>query len=266
MQITAFEIADINRIDELEPVGWGDLKPRFRYFTSHHFCRPLKITDNGKIVAIGTTIAHTDSVWLATIITHPDYRNQGLGTTITKALIDSVDPKRYSTIYLDATEYGYPVYKKLGFEVEAEYNHYLAPATIDFTKFNKHIVPFDARYERAIYKLDQLVSAENRTTTLSEEITDSMLYVHENNVQGVFFPSLGDGLIIASHEEAGKELMKLRAQSFVKASLPAKNEAGNAFLKENGFEFKRISRRMRMGDKREHNLQLLYNRISGQLG
>jgi len=122
---TEFLPGDLEQLPYLQPADWGDLMPRFRYFIDSPFCKPIKIEEQGQVIAIGASMFHKDTVWLACIVVHPDHRKKGLGATITQDLISDVDSNVYPTIYLDATDFGYPVYKKLGFEVETEYAHYI---------------------------------------------------------------------------------------------------------------------------------------------
>jgi GNAT superfamily N-acetyltransferase len=58
------------------------------------------------------------------IIVHPDHRGRGYGKAITQALLDRIDRTRYRTVYLDATDMGFPVYQSLGFVEEVRYGHY----------------------------------------------------------------------------------------------------------------------------------------------
>src|SRR5689334_22721457 len=110
MKFTPFELQDLEHLPAVQPADWGDLRPRFKYFAETPFCHPIKGSVDGQMVAVGTTIYHADTVWLACIITHPQFRNMGLGKKMTEQLLESIDRDRYTTVYLDATELGFPVY------------------------------------------------------------------------------------------------------------------------------------------------------------
>lgn len=102
---------------------------------------------------------------------------------------------------------------------------------------------------------------------MADFLTDSQVLVDsEGNLQGVYFASWSDGPIIAANNNAGFELMKLRALERQTAILPLDNVAGLHFLQENGFALYRTSRRMRLGPPRVWHPENLYNRISGALG
>jgi ribosomal protein S18 acetylase RimI-like enzyme len=257
---------DIDGLKELQPEKWSDIRTYFYYYVGSGYCRPLKITDQGKIVAVGTTIQHRDSAWLAHIIVHPEHRNRGLGQEIASALVNDLDTGRFTTIYLDATDMGYPVYKKLGFEVEAEYIH-LNGKHIDLRLSNpSSIIPYHAKFKDELLDMDRLVSAEDRLKVLDNHLHSSLLYVSEGKVQGAYFPFLLDGYVLAVSEESGTELMKLRMRTKYNARFPAINQACTDFLIKNGYEVTGSSKRMVLGQKRNWDGKGIFHRISGGLG
>lgn len=266
MQFSTFETTDLAFLKDFEPPGWGDLVPRFEYFLASPVCYPLKLVADNKMVAIGTSIMHRNTAWLACIIVHLDYRNKGLGKLITQQLIANIDTKRYETIYLDATDLGYPVYKKLGFELDAEYAHLKTDIAFYEGHTSECVVSFDEKFRSQLYALDQQVSGEGRSVVLDEHIAASKIYLHKASLQGFYMPTLGDGLIVAHTPYAGIELMKCRLQTQKFAILPLDNAIAIDFLEKQHFYPVRIGRRMFLGKKRTWQPQNLYNRISGQLG
>lgn len=266
MQFEPLDYPDFPYLKEFEPPNWGDLVPRFLYCVDSSFCHPIKLVVQGRTVAIGTTILHRDSAWLASIIVHPDQRGQGYGTMITKQLVDSIDRKKYSTIYLDATDLGFPVYTKLGFQLEANYAHLKSGKNITGLQFSEAIVPYKPAWLKQLLQLDKKISCENRTNTITENLSTAKLFVNESKLEGFYLPSLANGLIIADNDIAGIELMKCRLENNYYAILPEKNKQAIDFLIQQGLEQFRISRRMFIGKKRAWKADRIYNRISGQLG
>lgn len=258
---------DIAYLPALEPEGWGDIRPRFSYFLKSDFCKPIKIEENGQPVAVGTSIFHGDTVWFACIITHAEHRNKGLGAAITRHLIESVDRSRYPTISLDATEFGYPVYLKQGFEVEGQYAHLKRENSLPERPHSPHIQPFTEHYRDAAYALDRMVSGGDRRGVMAEFLADAFVYIGPNgDLQGVYLPTWSDGPIIAASDEAGFALMELRTLTRLVAILPVGNTAGLKYLQENGYNMYKTSRRMILGPRRVWHPERLYNRISGALG
>ncbi|CAN5800343.1 hypothetical protein BH11BAC4_BH11BAC4_18130 [soil metagenome] len=266
MQFEPLDHSDFHYLKEFEPPGWGDLVPRFRYCIDSSFCHPIKLKAVDTTVAIGTTILHKDSAWLASIIVHPDHRTKGYGNKITQQLVDSIDMDRYTTIFLDATAFGYPVYKKMGFQHEATYAHLKAAANITGVQFSKNIIGYQPKYLEQVLQLDKNISCEDRQDIIMENISTAKLYLGNNQVEGFYMASLGNGLILAANDTAGIELMKCRIENNCYGIMPEENTAAIAFLQEAGLEQFRISRRMFIGRKREWKAKRIYNRISGQLG
>jgi GNAT superfamily N-acetyltransferase len=258
--------SDFPYLKEFEPPNWGDLVPRFKYCIDSSFCNPIKMVNAGTMVAIGTTILHKNSAWLASIIVHPDHRNKGYGRAMTQKLIDTIDQTKFTTIFLDATDLGYPVYKKIGFELEATYAHLKCEQVVTGLQLSQAVISFKEVYREQVMLLDKQVSAEDRSDTIAENLTTARLYVNGGRVEGFYLPSLGNGLIIAKNELAGIELAKHRLENNYYGILPAENLAGIEILQQNGLQQFRISRRMFIGKKRNWKAACIYNRISGQLG
>jgi ribosomal protein S18 acetylase RimI-like enzyme len=266
MTVKPLQYEDIPNLEALQPPGWGDIRANFQYHTQSPICDPLKVVIDDKIAGVGTAIRHTDTAWLAMIIVDPAYRNRGAGKAITKALIDNLDEKHYKTIQLDATDLGYPVYLKNGFQVQTEYMHFNCENYIREQAISPFIVPFHEQLRKDILELDRRISGEGRAATLELYISTSFLYVENNNVQGFYIPALYDGVIIADNDTAGIELMKLRLKTKQMASVPVDNKAAIEFLRSHPFEYVRTSRRMIRGEKRKWKPEGIFNRISGALG
>ncbi len=244
MKAETFTQADLPYLQEMEPPDWGDLVPRFKHFIHSPNCNPVKLTENGRMLGVGTSILHEDTAWLATIIVHPAYRNRGIGKLMTQTLIDSIDSRTFETIYLDATELGYPVYKKLGFQVEAVYNHY-KPVTIEpVTNLSADILDFNSEYRDPLLMLDRVVSGECRHQLLLNHINQSKIFISKQKLQGFYMPTLGDGLIIASTPPAGLALMQCRFREKANAVFPEDNTTASDYLKECGYTPFRTSRKL----------------------
>ncbi|WP_411272930.1 GNAT family N-acetyltransferase [Daejeonella sp.] len=266
MKIEKLRNIDIDLLKKLQPKTWTDIRPYFYYYSGSSFCQPLKISENGKIIAVGTNIQHQDSAWLAHIIVHPDHRNRGLGREIASALINDLDRKKISTIYLDATDMGYPVYKRLGFEVETEYIHLKGKHTDRYLSDESAIIPFYPGLKDELLSLDRRISAEDRLNVIEPHLQFSIVYVTQGKVHGGYFPTLLDGFVLAENPLAGTELMKIRMRNKLTARFPSDNQACVDFLIANGYKITGTSKRMVLGEKRPWNGKGIFNRISGGLG
>lgn len=266
MEIQTLEHSDINFISDLLPIGWDSAIPAIEFYTKANFCFPIKVSIDNKIVGIGTTIIHNETAWLAHIIVHPDYRNRRIGKIITQALVDTSNSKGCNTIYLLATELGEPVYKKVGFETETEYLYFKGEKTIGTYTKSENIVAFNSDFKKQISNLDRHVSGEDRMIQLEQHLSSGFVYSQDNDVKGFYLPTLGDGLIIASTNSAGQELMKLRLRSKEFAAFPIDNINATEFMLQNNFNQVRTEKRMRLGQKRNWQPTNIYNRIGGNTG
>jgi len=266
MNFSNFEIADFEQLENLQPPNWGALIPRFQEFMQSPKSHPIKLTMDEKLIGVGTTILHEDSAWLACIIIHEDHRNKGLGAMITKELIDKIDQQKHSTIFLDATEFGFPVYHKMGFQIEGFYTHLRLEGMKPSYYLNSNIFNFDPQWESQVLNLDLFCSNENRSFVLKKHLQKAKIYLVNQKVEGFYLPTLNDGLIIANNQDAGIALLKERMQDFNYAILPEENQAAIEILKAASFVEYRKSRRMYLSKKRQWQYQYIYNRISGQLG
>ena len=267
MKISLFEAEDLDIIQTIQPPDWSNLKTSFKYYLNHlDFCKPIKIILENKIVGIGTTIIHKDVAWLAQIVVHPDFRNRGIGSLITKTLIENLKNDSCKTILLIATEMGQPVYEKIGFEVVGEYSFLKNNNVDEDGQISKNIIKPDRNQFDEVLVIDFKISGEDRSNQLSEYYSDSFIYIENKKVQGCFFPSFGDGLIIAENYNAGIELVKLRIKKNQTATLPIENVNTIQFLKEKNFIQFRTAKRMSMGEKLNWHPEKIFNRVSGQIG
>lgn len=266
MNLLPLTHADVNQITDLLPPGWDTALPSISFYTTSDFCFPMKLTRENKVIGTGTAIIHNDVAWLAHIIVHPDHRNQGIGQMITKALIEIANMKCCTTIYLLATELGEPVYRKIGFETEAEYLFFKGERPLQSADQDEHILLYSNDYLDQIAILDQQVSGEDRMFHLKEHLTDGFVFVIDDDLQGYYLPTLGDGLIIASTIVAGLSLMKFRLTLRDFAVFPADNKCAEALILHYPFTEVRRQKRMRLGKERQWEPSMIYNRIGGNLG
>jgi GNAT superfamily N-acetyltransferase len=257
---------DLSAIPGLQPSGWGEVNSIHAFYTSHDFCFPLKVVSENRIAGIGTAIIHNEVAWLGHIIVHPDFRSRGIGRFITQALVDLVESKNCSTIYLIATDMGEPVYKKIGFETETEYVFFKDIVPNPDWGSSPNILPYSPAYKDQIAALDKLVSNEHRMFHLEQFVADGFVHLTNNTINGFYLPTFGDGLVLATKLSAGLDLLKLRLASKDNACFPIDNTDAMEFMHSNSFKEFRKASRMRLGEKRDWSPQYIYNRIGGNLG
>ena len=265
MEILPLNQSDLNLLSTIQPLDWTDISIPIQFYLSTSYCFPFKAVIDGTFVGTGTAILHEKTGWLSTIITHSDYRNQGIGKQITQHLLHFLQSQHCDHIYLIATALGQLVYEKLGFEVHCKYAFY-GDVDLPDLEISELIIPYQPVFKEAIFKLDASISGENRSQHLESFTKDSFVYFENGKVKGAYYPTFGDGLIIAESEKIGIELMKKRFQKFRMASFPEENLAANNFMKSMGYESRVSNPRMYFGKQMLWNPKGLFNRIGGKIG
>lgn len=226
----------------------------------------MKVVIDGGIVGVGATIEHGDTAWLAHVIVHPNHRKKGIGGKLTKALIAAAKARNFQTILLDATDLGCPVYLRVGFEIVGEYVHFRKKEDTPILKPSIEIINYDPVFKNQVFELEKSVSNEEREVVFESYLADCQVVIVENEVRGVYFPTMYDGPIFTKNSTVGIELMKLRFQKFEYATVTKENKKALDFLRQNNFNEVRTSKRMCFGENRISNLENQYNRISGAKG
>ena len=113
--------SDIDEIGKLQPIGWTDIVPVFKFYIDSPYCRPICVKQDNKIIGIGASIRFEKTCWLAHIIVKETFRKTGIGNGIVKELLTYSARYSINTWLLVATELGQPIYIKLGFKVIGEY-------------------------------------------------------------------------------------------------------------------------------------------------
>jgi GNAT superfamily N-acetyltransferase len=257
--------SDLKLIPRLQPSGWQDITSWITFYTQSPFCFPVKLIIDDEIAAIGCGIKHADVAWIAHIIVHPDHRNKGLGTSITKSIVDTMLANGSKTLNLVATDLGEPVYKKLGFETESEYGFFKEIKPVN-DSIAQNILGYETRFEHEVRALDRLASAEDRVFQWQPHLKDGYFYLEENRLTGFYLPTFGDGCILASTQQAGQSLMKFRLREKDNACFPMENKVALKFMYNLGYHETRVAKRMRLGPAIAWKREMMYNRIAGNLG
>lgn len=266
MKITAFLEEDIPHLGALQQEEWDDIKPHFLSYVASDYAFPIKVVDKGKLVGVGATIVHGDTAWLCHIIVHADSRGQGIGKRITESLIDRAYAHRCDTVHLVATALGAPVYEKVGFRTATVYYFFKDLKLPDLLLDEESIHAYADRFREEMLALDQESSGEDRVSELQNHLQAGFVYLEQEQVRGFYLPTLGKGLILASHPRAGIELVKLHLKSQDTLVFPQENKAALDFLYANGFKEYQVAKRMTLGKKKPVTFENMYNRIGGNVG
>jgi GNAT superfamily N-acetyltransferase len=267
MQFESINLSDLDELKDLQPPDWSDILPDISYYIRSPFCFPVKITLDKKITGIGAAIIYGTTAWLAHIIVREGYRNRGIGFGIVNELLSITKKYHIITCLLTATHMGKAVYLKAGFRSISDYIFMNREEPWKDRQVSVHVVDFREKYREPVYRLDRLVSGEDRKLLLSDFILDSKVYVMEDRLQGYCIPRLKEGPIIAENKEAGLELMKVKYHTSDKAVIPDENVAALDFLKANGFKATETKgTRMIIGRDLDWQPLKIFSRAGGNFG
>lgn len=266
MNFDPIQFSDLPIITTLSPEGWGNITIKIQHYIESPFCFPIKLLVDQKIVAIGTTIIHSNVAWLGHIIVSADERGKGYGKHITQELIRIANSKKCKSIQLIATDMGAPVYTKLGFKESSSYLFFDDIQITQLEEPDHSIQHYQSHYSEQLLALDQKTAAENRRFEIEPHFTAGFVYVENKTVRGYYLPTLGEGLIVANKQSAGMALLKLYLRQNSKIVLPQENTTVVSFLLNQGNPIKRRAKRMYLGENIDVQFKSIFNRIGGNIG
>lgn len=230
--------ADIRRLLELEPNG----------------CFAARETDR-LIGTVTTTTFGLKLAWVGMVLVHPEFRQRGIATTLIRRALDYLRMRGVSTIRLDATPAGRPLYERQGFVPEGnlerwsgEFAQVRVPTTVGGTWEN-------------ISELDSAVFGADRSALLRSVLADSPypLFLSRNEsgeLSGYAFARAGSravyiGPLIAADLTVARELLLTAlggvGQGTIFIDVNMNFEGAADLLRSLGFSRQRDLLRMRIG-------------------
>jgi len=266
IKIRELNVNYIELISYLQPEGWSDITPFFRFFYKHDFCYPIVALDENRIVGAANATVNGTSGWLSHIIVAKDYRHRGIGYKLTEHLINYLRQKGCQTLLLIATKMGEGLYRKFGFETVSEYL-FFNEGTIRSEIQNKSIRCFNNSDLEEMLELDRRISGENREKMLTQFLSNACVYDADSQIHGFFLPEFKEGMIIADNNQAGTALLNFKhSQQKRKTVLPVENKKGMEFMLSHGFKIIDRAPRMVLGEDIQWKPELVFSRAGGFYG
>jgi GNAT superfamily N-acetyltransferase len=101
----------------VKKIGWSQTaavwEQTIRWSGDGSFCLA---TDDELLATVIVICYGTDLAWIGMVVTHPDYQRQGLARQMMDVGLEYARKRGIRTIMLDASQMGYPLYVKLGFQ------------------------------------------------------------------------------------------------------------------------------------------------------
>jgi GNAT superfamily N-acetyltransferase len=130
---------------------------------------------DGRLVASGTLATYESNPgrigWVGLILVDQNHRRRGLGTRMMQAILDLASERGVTTVGLDASDQGEPIYHKLGFAVDASINRWAGRGAIGRTG------PIDDAGWAKILRVDREACAVDRQPLLRRLCSESQTRV-----------------------------------------------------------------------------------------
>ena len=266
--IRTLEQTDINGLNNLPPLEWRfDYENFLHTFLEDDFFYAFLMIEEGGIIGTGNVIISNNVSWLSNIIVLKEHQGNGLGTKITKFLMEFSRNKGCQTQLLIATELGEYVYKKLGFKKLSEYLCFDSVQDSNYVMSNSIRLLGKSDLNKVL-NLDLEINGEDRTHLICKFDESGVGYFDsQNELIGFYLPNFGRGLIVSTDKVAGLALLKLKhSVKGRRTQLPIENKAGISFLENFGLKKGNKTSKMIYGQDVLWHPENIYSYAGGYCG
>lgn len=206
--------------------------------------------------------------WIAMLLVARPVRGRGIGTQLVKHALDYLETRGVTTVRLDATPLGRPIYERLGFVAEYEL---LRMEGVSPGSESRPAEPISAEQLGAVLELDQEITGTNRRRLIErlfKEAPNAMCGIEDAGKlsgyvtfrEGTQAAQLGPG--IALNAEVGQSLGNTAMQRLkgrpVFVDIPADNHAAVDWAQAKHLLVQRPFTRMRRGEPIDDNPRCLW--------
>jgi GNAT superfamily N-acetyltransferase len=112
--LTASDIPQVMRLSQA--AGWNQTADDWRRLLELEPEGCFGIEREGRVVATTTAVCYgRELAWIGMVLTDPQYRGQGLASSLMAATLEFLDGRHVQWVKLDATDMGKDLYRKFGF-------------------------------------------------------------------------------------------------------------------------------------------------------
>jgi GNAT superfamily N-acetyltransferase len=262
--------SEINLLQNFPPESWNlDLPVFISYHFGYSYFYPIVAEESDKIVGFGNGILNGSTGWLGNILVPSEYRKRGIGSGITRHLIEFFKSKGCKNQLLIASEMGKNIYSRLGFTESSTYQFLKLSSDLPAYEKNQNIRRITDNDFDLLKKFDEEITGEKRIHLIRRFFPTGWIYEQKksNIIQGVFLPDLGGGLIFAKNPETGLELIRFKLKiRKIRTVIPSENNIASDYVKSQGFEIYSTAPRMVLGNDVNWQPKFVYNRATGYCG
>ena len=244
-QIRAMTDADTDAVAALHTAGGWDARRSFLVrFMANEACQSLVGVRDGAIAATGMATVNGPVGWVGSIFVDERLRRQGLGRAMTDAVCARLSAAGCTTQVLIASEYGRPMYEKMGFRIDGWYQ-VLETLPLDAAPApprGKKLRPMRASDVDRVGRLDMRATGEDRRRLLGPLADTGWLLESADELLGYLISVLPESAaVVAPDPEDAVVLLDLlrhlgkgRAKT-VRAMTLQGRQRGQSLLEELGW-------------------------------
>jgi predicted N-acetyltransferase YhbS len=221
-------------------------------------------TNDGSMAGLLCAIQYQGIAYVGPMGVAPEFQGKGIGRGLFQLMVDELEQRGCSTMLLDATEAGEPLYRKFGFEVTTR--------TFDMTRElpggGVNPLPAVREFERTRRMDAEWFGADRRP--MLERLLEVEGAAHFANEQGYLISQTKVlGPFAASTLQSATELLDHALAAGAVASrvlAPIENPDARRLLESRGFHVQREVKHMRRGRPIGMRRDLMYGLASFALG
>jgi GNAT superfamily N-acetyltransferase len=216
---------------------------------------------DGTDVATLTTCLFDDIAWIAMVLTDPEYRGRGIAGGLMRHALDYLAGRGARSVRLDATEFGLPVYQKLGFKTDWTLTRYGGVPRTPSDRIETGFTPLIAEHLSEAIELDHAATATNRQSLLVRLLAEGnnapLCDRQGDKIAGFVFQRVGSnatqiGPCVAASDGDGELLTSAcqscaREQTRIYIDVPDENRRARAWVSRAQLSPERQFHRMTLG-------------------
>jgi len=154
-----------------ETAGWNQTEEDWRRLLMLESNGCFGAIKDGSLVGTTTTTTYDNNLgWIGMVLVQPQNRRLGIATTLMRTALNYLNG-RVSTIKLDATHAGRPVYEQFGFQVESLIERWIGMSNSKTCEPQNRAVDSDTR--RDLLELDRRAFSADRTNLINALIDEA---------------------------------------------------------------------------------------------
>jgi ribosomal protein S18 acetylase RimI-like enzyme len=241
-----------------EQAGWNQIEADWRRFLEMEPAGCFAADWERRLVGTTVTCFFGPVAWIAMVLVDPEFRGRGIGKALMSHALNFLDASGVSTVRLDATPFGEPLYKKLGFEVEYGLARFEGTPQVTTASHGKADHVSSADYP-LVFRMDQLITGTDRrkflTRLFAEQPEQIRVVRFSESIAGFLASRPGTrarqiGPCLGGHGIGGillADALSRFAGTVVYVDIPVQNLAASNMVERSGLTIQRRLIRMRRG-------------------